>query len=184
MKIRLARFNTYLLILLGLAWGNWGCQTDPTLKKAPKKGFSAISLHLEVNPDGTDKSTTVLVGRQTPFSINVNKAAFLETAHVTRASFVDDGMGGFALKLQLGQQGSWLLEQYTVSNKGRRIAVNAQLDDFHWIAAPLITKRISDGVFTFAPETSREEAEKLVLGLNKTIKKLQSRNSLNEPEPK
>jgi len=88
------------------------------------------------------------------------------------------------LKLQLGQQGSWLLEQYTVSNKGRRIAVNAQLDDFHWIAAPLINKRISDGVFTFAPETSREEAEKLVLGLNKAIKKLRSRNSLNEPEPK
>src|SRR5207253_9085499 len=111
MMIRLARFNTYLLLLLGLAWGNWGCQTKSGEKKAPRKGYSAISLHLEVNPDGTDKNSVVMVGRQTPFPVNVVKTGFLETAYLSRASLIDDAMGGFALKLQFNRQGTWLLEQ-------------------------------------------------------------------------
>ena len=184
MKIRPAPFKIYLLVFLGLAWGGWGCQTDSSQKKAPKKGFSALSLHIEINADGTDKNSTVMVGRQTPFPVNVNKAAFLETSHLARASLVDDGMGGFVFRIQFNRQGTWLLEQYTVQNKGRHIAVFAQLEDFRWIAAPLITKRISDGVFIFTPDASREDAEKLVLGLNKMIKKLRSRNTFNDPEVK
>src|SRR5580765_7630972 len=99
MKLRVSRFNTYLL-LFGLAWGGWGCQTDSGEKKAPKKGFAALSLHLEVTHDGTDKNSSVMVGRQTPFPLNVNKTAFLETSHLDGVSLVDDGMGGFGLKLQ------------------------------------------------------------------------------------
>lgn len=185
MKIRLVRFNINLLLLLGLAGGGWGCShTGSNEKKAPKKGFDVLSLHLEVNADGSDRNGVVMVGRQTPFPVNVNKAAFIDTTHLGKASLVDDEVGGFKLRIQLNRQGTWLLEQYTVENKGRRIAVFAELEDFHWIAAPLIAKSISDGVFTFTPDATREEAEKLVLGLNKAIKKLRSRNTFNEPEVK
>jgi preprotein translocase subunit SecD len=185
MKIRLARFNIYysMLLLLGLALGGWGCQTDNGQQKAPKKGFSLLRLHLEVNADGTDKNGTVMVGRHAPFPVNVNKLAFVEPTHLARASLVEDE-GGFKLRILLNRQGAWLLEQYTVANKGRRIAVFAELDDFCWIAAPVISKRISDGVFTFTPDATREEAENLVLGLTKMIKKERSRNNLNEPEVK
>src|SRR4051812_36664106 len=126
MKFRLARFNIYLLALMVLAWGGTGCHTDSSQKKAPKKGFSMLRLHIEVNPDATDKNLVAMVGRQTHFSVNVNKSAFIEVMHLSRASLVDDGLGGFALQIQLGRKGSWLLEQYTVANKGRRIAVFAE----------------------------------------------------------
>src|SRR4051794_18202984 len=119
MKIRLVRFNIYLSVMLALPWAGMGCHTDSTQKKAPKKGYGALSIHLEVNPDGTDKNSTVMVGRQTPFPVNVNKAGFLETAHLGRASVVED-QGGFKLRLQFNRQGSWLLEQYSIANRGRR----------------------------------------------------------------
>jgi len=32
------------------------------------------------------------------------------------------------------------LEQYTIANKGRRIGIFAELEDFRWLAAPVITK--------------------------------------------
>ena len=45
MKIRLARFNTYLLLLfLGIL--ALGCQSGKAEKKAPKKGYSLLRLHL------------------------------------------------------------------------------------------------------------------------------------------
>ena len=179
MKFRLVGFNTFLGMFLGAVVA-CGCQAASAEKQAPKKGYGTLRLHIEVNLDGTDKTGTVMVGRRSPFPLNVNKLAFVETAHLIKASLVDDEMGGFALRIQLNRQGRWLLEQYTIANKGRRIAVFAELDDFHWIAAPLITKQISDGVFTFTPDASRDEAEKLVLGLNKMIKKLRSRNTINE----
>jgi preprotein translocase subunit SecD len=184
MKIRRARFNIYLWLSLSLIMAAGGCHTANNEKKAPKKGYALLRLHLEVNLDGTDKNGTVMVGRRTAFPVTVNKLAFIEASHLGRVSLLDDDHGGFKMKVQLNRQGTWLLEQYTVANKGRRIAVFAELEDFHWIAAPLITQRISDGVFTFTPDVSREEAEKLVLGLNQAVKKIRSRNNLNEPETK
>src|SRR6266436_5608165 len=187
MKICAVQFNLYLRLLLA-AGLFCGCQThaghsDAGQKKAPKKGYSLVRLHIETNADGTDKNGPVTVGCQSPFTINVSKDPFVNEKHLVKASLEDDGMGGFALRVQFNRQGAWLLEQYTVANKGRHIAVFAELDDFRWLAAPLITKRITDGVLTFSPDTSSEEAEKLVLGLTKAIKKERSRTSLNDPEP-
>src|SRR5439155_25752919 len=118
MKRRLIRFNTYLGLLVSAALV-CGCHTSAAEKKAPKKGYSVLRLHLEVNLDGTDKNGPVSVGRQTPFTVNVNKLAFVEEAHLAKASLVEDTMGGFAMRIQLNRQGKWLLKQYTVANKGR-----------------------------------------------------------------
>ena len=142
-----------------------------------------MRLHIEANPDGSDKIGPVTVGRTSSFSVNIIKAAFVDEGHLTKASLVEDAMGGFKIMIQLNRQGTWLLEQYTVSNKGRRIVVSAELEALRWLAAPLITKRIAEGIFTFTPDATREEAEKLVLGLNQTIKKLRGRNTFNDPEP-
>ena len=175
MKFRLVRFNIYLWLPLGAAL-ILGCHTGGEHKKeakAPKKGYRVLRLHLEVNPDGTDHNKLVTVGRETNFPVNVAKLAFVDENNMTRVSVVDDGMEGFAFRVQLDRQGTWLMEQYTVANKGRHIAVFAELDQFRWLAAPLITKKISDGVFTFTPDATREEADKLALGLNKVIKRLQ-----------
>jgi len=40
---------------------------------------------------------------------------------------------------------------------------------------------LSDGVFTFTPDATREEAERLVLGVNNTVQREKSRNSFERP---
>jgi hypothetical protein len=39
-----------------------------------------------------------------------------------------------------------------------------------WLAAPLISHRIANGVLAFTPDCSREEADQLVQGLNEASK--------------
>jgi hypothetical protein len=42
-----------------------------------------------------------------------------------------------------------------------------------WLAAPVIPRRISNGVLTFTPDASREEADLIAIGLNNVAKKVQ-----------
>ena len=51
--------------------------------------------------------------------------------------------------------------------------MQARWTETRWLAAPLITKRISDGVFIFTPDASKEETERIVNGLKNVIKQLQ-----------
>ena len=72
--------------------------------------------------------------------------------------------------------GTVLLEECTAANRGRRIAIFSQfgekIKDYRWLAAPVITRRISDGVLVFTPDATREEAEEIALGLNNVSKKV------------
>ena len=88
-----------------------------------------------------------------------------------------DVVGGFALRIRFDHPGTALLEEYTAANHGRKIAVFSQfgekIKDYRWLAAPIIARRITDGVFTFTPDATREEAEEIALGLNNVAKKVQ-----------
>ena len=46
------------------------------------------------------------------------------------------------------------------------------MKDYRWLAAPVISHRISDGVLVFTPDATREEAEEIALGLNNVSKKV------------
>jgi preprotein translocase subunit SecD len=85
-------------------------------------------------------------------------------------------MGGFEISLQFNREGTWLLEQYSSANRGRKIAVfcefGVELKEHRWLAAPVVSKRISDGLLVFTPDASREEAEEIVRGLNNVAKKM------------
>jgi hypothetical protein len=52
------------------------------------------------------------------------------------------------------------------------LVVNCRWTENRFLGAPLITKRITDGVFVFTPDATREEAERIVAGLNNVIAKL------------
>ncbi len=75
------------------------------------------------------------------------------------------------------KMGGLILEQYSGSNSGRHFVIYGQwgskAGEGRWLAAPSITQRISDGVLTFTPDCSLEEANKLVAGLNVVAKKNQ-----------
>ncbi len=165
MMIRALRFNTYLLltvVALGL-----GCKT------MGKKEASTLRIHLEVNSDGTERNSAVPIGRKEPFLINVERDPFLNEGAIVRALVVE-GIGGFQIMVHYDRKGTWLLEQYSTAYKGKRIAILSQFGEARWIAAPLLTKRIIDGTLIFTPDTTREEADRIVRGLNAIAKEMHS----------
>ncbi len=171
MIIRPGHFNTYLLLALCLAFAG-GCQTAESKRK---KERCTLRLHLEVNRDGTDRNEPVPIYRAKPMQVNVKKKPFLDEGHVVKAAVIDD-LGSFVLQIQFDREGTLLLEQYTTANRGQRVAIFSQFGEGRWLAAPVISHRIADGLFTFTPDATREEAEKIVLGVNNVAREVIKRS--------
>lgn len=172
MKLRMLLFNLILLAGCGLLGS--GCASGgPSAAKV--KNPTILRFHLEVNPDGTGRNGPVTVNRSSPFTVNVHSDPFLTENNVTDAGVVEDSLGGFFIRVQFNRQGSWLLEQFTTASKGKRVAIFTQFDQTaRWLAAPVMNTRIANGTFAFTPDATREEATRIVLGLNqlgKHIKK-------------
>ena len=113
------------------------------------------------------------VYRAQPVYICVERNAALDEGFMKKAEVVDvDEHGGFAIKITFTPDGTRQLDYLTTANKGKRLAVQARWKEDRWLAAPIITKRIADGVFIFTPDATREEADRIVHGLENVIKKL------------
>jgi preprotein translocase subunit SecD len=175
-------FNlNFVLLLPLLALTFAGCETtDPNNsaasggKKKKDKEATIIRFHLETNRDGTGKNGPVPIYREQPIMVNVNHAPFLDTGDIVEAAVVDT-MGGFAISILFDRHGTWSLDAATGSNRGRRIAIYAEFGSARWLAAPVIRNRIADGVLTFTPDADREEAERIVRGLNAVAKELKKK---------
>lgn len=175
MRIHRLGFNLYFLFVLALVLTQ-GCSST-----SQKRRLTTFTLHLEADSGQKQKATPVPVYRGKPLLVNAVDSPFLSEGNVSRAEVIDV-VGGFALKVTFERRGAWLLETYTAANRGRRMAIQAGFADpadpkhkkrvTRWIAAPLITHKISDGVLTFTPDCSLEEAKEIALGLNNLAKKL------------
>jgi preprotein translocase subunit SecD len=167
MKVFVRQFNIYLA-LATLLGGVCGCQTNPH-----EKMVGALRAHIEVDPDPAGTSQTISVLRSDPVLVTIKSEPILTEANIVSAK-VMDATGGFAIKIKFDENGAWLLEQYSAANPGRHFVIFGQWGDKvangRWLAAPLITRRISGGVLAFTPDCSREEADQLVLGLNNVAK--------------
>ena len=167
MKVFVRQFNIYLA-LATLLGGVCGCQTNPQ-----KKVVGALRAHIEVDPDPAGTSQTISVLRSDPVLVTIKSEPILTEANIVSAK-VMDATGGFAIEIKFDENGAWLLEQYSAANPGRHFVIFGQWGDKvangRWLAAPLITRRISGGVLAFTPDCSREEADQLVLGLNNVAK--------------
>ena len=171
-----SRFNLYLIFTLVLVVVA-GCKTKPEKKtEQPEKMLATLRVHLQAIPEPMDFTTTVPIYRASPFNITIDKSPFLTELNLSEAKLVDE-LGGFKIVLQFDRQGTWILEEYTTTNPGKRMAINCTWEardtkkDSRWLSAPFIPRRISDGVIAFTPDASREEAEDIVLGLNNSAKK-------------
>jgi hypothetical protein len=167
MKIRFASFNTYLTWLALLAPLLGGCLTT----RSEKRAEASLRFHLEANLDGTERSQAITIGRSDPFAMGVETRCFLTEFNIEQATVVDTP-GGFALSIQFNKEGGWILEQYSTVNKGRRVAIAAEFGELRWIAAPVMRDRITNGLFVFTPDTTREEAEKIARGVNVVAEKV------------
>ena len=173
MIIRVLPFNTFLLRLVACLAAVAlvaGCASHgkPEAKKPKpsKRDESSLRFHLEVNADGSDGNAPVSVGRQDPFVINVETKAFLTEFNIEQATVVES-FGGFSISVRFDKEGSWLLEQYTTAHRGKRLAIAAEFGELRWLAAPLISQRIANGLFVFTPDATREEADRIVRGINR-----------------
>jgi hypothetical protein len=170
MKVCARRFNTYLLLAAMLALF-CGCQTD----KKPKE-VSALRIHLQADPNETGATDTVSVLRADPLSVTIMHDPVLTEANVLAAKVIDSP-GGFAVEIQFDESATLMLEQYTASNPGRHLVIFGQwgdkLADGRWLAAQLITHRISNGQIAFTPDMdSRAQADRFVQGLNNVAAKV------------
>lgn len=171
MMFKSVRFNTYLCFALALLFA-CGCRTPEQKEKKKKdKESTLIELHMEVNRDEASDTETVAVNRDPPINIVVSKEPFIDTADVEEAVLVED-LGGFAIKIKFNWRGTQLLEGMSTAERGKRIAVFCTFGPSRWLACPVIPRRITDGVLTFTPDASRQEAERIVRGLNNAAKKL------------
>jgi preprotein translocase subunit SecD len=168
MMIRWETLNIFLFgaLLVALA-GVCGCRTAE--ERQQRKQLSTLRLYLEADRDETTTSEVVPIYRAKPVWVRIAKKPFLSEAQVSEAAVVET-VGGFALRIQFDHQGQVMLEQCTVANRGRKMAIFSQfgkeLKDQRWLAAPVITHRITDGVLVFTPDTTRAEAAEIALGLN------------------
>jgi preprotein translocase subunit SecD len=168
MKVCARRFNSFLAAALALALLG-GCQTTDR-----NKDVSALRVHMETNVNDAGTSRTVSVLRADPLLVTINTTPILTEANIVAATVISTP-GGFAIQIQFDENARWILEQYSAANPGRHFVIFGQWGpdaaDARWLAAPLITRRISNGVLSFTPDMSRQEANRFVLGLNAVAKK-------------
>lgn len=171
MVIRPLRFNIYLLALALLGCG---CATTGSSSSKP---MALLTVNVETTREAEGKSEAITFSRAHPIPITIQASPVVNETHIAEASLVD-GFAGYTMVLQLTPMGTHLLEQYTLMYPGRRFAIAVQFGEktkqARWIAAPVIKKRISDGVLAFTPDASREEAELIVKSLNNVAIKLEN----------
>lgn len=171
MKTWRARFNTYFLVgLVGLLGG---CKTTEEKKKSKEK--TLMTFYREINADESGRTMDVTVVRAQPQLVTVDRTPFLDSGSVEKAAVVPT-LGGFVIRLQFDRHGAWILQNISTSFRGSRIAIHAQFGDARWLGAPVINRNISDGVLTFTPDATMEEAERIARGLNNVAAALKKKN--------
>ena len=168
----ISRFNTYFLPLLLIVFA--GCSS--TGEKGDDDPASTFMVHLETQEAEDYRSQKIEVFRAAPVGIHVDKTAFINTGNVRRAAVVDD-FGGFHIRVEVDRRGALELETMTAKHVGKRMAVFSRWTETRWLAAVMIRNRIADGVIEFVPDASREEAERIVLGLNNVAEELRKKES-------
>lgn len=167
MKFGLGRINTYFVALaLGLLGG--------CVSTGPGQGdtdLSTIRIHLETNADNFGMSRRIEVGPEPLQAFSVTGPALGEI-HLLAAQLWEGNAGEYAIHLQFDRQGAQILEIYSMSYRGKRLAIFSQFPQPRWVGAVRMDRRIGDGTLIFRPDATRDEAQRLVAGLNKTVAKL------------
>ena len=171
MLIKFARFNIYLFLACIVFMSVTGCETTSDHPKKKGKVATLVEFHMETRGDIVTRTQMVPIDRASPVYVNVDRKAFLDCADLVEADLVEE-LGGFVIRLRFGMEGSTLLDTCSSANLGKRMAVLCISDQTRWLAAPKITKPIRDGIITFTPDASRDEAEKIIAGLKEVIKEL------------
>jgi hypothetical protein len=174
MMTRPTSFNIYFALILAAIMGGLliGCKTSEERKQS--KEFSTLRLYLE-SGRGSSFNSGVSVYRASPIRLSVDREPFLTEVDLQSAALVELP-GGYGIQAQFNGHGALVLEGVTVGHKGKHIVVQSHFTESRWLAAPVITRRISNGEFVFTPDASREESERIVRGLTNVIRKIKKKS--------
>lgn len=180
MRARYRWFNYYFLGLLLLGLGT-GCLSPE--EKANRKAASTIRLYIESDYDTTgDKTTLIPIMRSNPVTIRIEKNPVLSEAYIADAALVET-MGGFAIQVTFDYHGKLVLEALSSTHRGRRVAIYSMWNEGRWLAAPQLSSRLTEGTLVFTPDATRQEAERIVRGLNNIAIKIGNKSKPGK-EPK
>ena len=176
MKIRWCAFNLFLLMAIFLI----GCKTPEEKREAhlasrKKKEMSTLRLHLET-ANGLDTQAVPIL-RSSPVMVKVESDSFLDERDVVAAS-IKELIGGFVIQVEFNAHGKLVLDVTSASSRGRRVAIMSDFGEKRWLAAPTLSRHITDGILVFTPDATLEEAERIVNGLNNVAAKLKREESL------
>lgn len=171
--------NTFFMVIGLLLTGS--CASTSSGKddgKAPKDALSVIQVYGETDPSPDWRARKIQVIRNAPVELNIAREPFLTEADVARAQVIES-VGGFAIAIEFTSHGLLALHMETSSLRGRHLAIYGRWNEKkvamqRWLAAPLITRPVENGVLAFTPDCTREEADLFVLGLNNTAIKLEN----------
>ncbi len=170
MEFRCGRFNFYLASIVAVALA--ACETTrPGAAKQGSKNLATIRLHLETHADPLGLSKQVTVGREEPQTLFIS-GPMLGEPNLLAAQLWDGKEGQYAIHLQFDRQGAQTLETLSMSYRGKRLAIMSQFPEPRWIGIFRMDRRIADGAILFRPEATREEALRIVSGLNNAVAKL------------
>jgi preprotein translocase subunit SecD len=149
-----------------------GCKS-PEKKKEVKhaKEDTMLKLHMEKDRDDKPDQADVPIYRQRPIMVHIDTNELLNNYDIRNASIVETE-GGFAIRIEFDEHGKRVLENITAREAGRHFVIYAAFPEVRWLAAPRINRRISNGELIFTPDATREEAERIVSGINNVSKKI------------
>ncbi|MBL9137822.1 MAG: hypothetical protein JNK85_18280 [Verrucomicrobiales bacterium] len=174
MRGPLACINLVLALFVA-ASASAGPDPAPTLHAARKpKAVKRFRVHVESKHDIPERSLIVELGKPNPVKFTAEKLPILNEVHVTKAALLDE-IGGFKVQISFNTLGAKILESYTAAAAGRHLLIMTEIDgEARWLGAPLIRRRLGDGVLEFVPNATREDMERMVSGLNKEVRKNKS----------
>ncbi len=169
MLTRVGRFNFYFLLACCTAVLS-GCKT--TEEKREAKEMTLLRIHREARANGSP--AVVKVGFRSGFVASAEASPVLDERNLESAEIVEADTG-FAIQLRFAQHGKLLLDQLTTEIRNRRLLIFCQWEEGRWLAAPVFKTRVQSGYLTFTPDASREEAIRIVRGLNNIVKQVKAR---------
>lgn len=162
MKFHWARFN--IIFALVLAAGVTGCQTAKN--KLKKEDISTIRFYIESHAGMPGRTFVAKIGETFPIEMILKSDPFLSEANVLKAEAWDTTDGGVAIRLELDRIGRRTLELNAALLANQRVAVHSHFPAGHWVAISTVKDLGRDGVVLLYPNTTPEETDRLVKGLN------------------
>jgi hypothetical protein len=188
---RPGRFNLFfLLIAVALS----GCASTPEAKKRREEAKEGTQIRVfreatdftgRAADAGSIGISKAKFPRVEPVEITVQKSPILDERDVKNARVIDtDVPDQFVIGVEFTEHGALVLQMNSVAIQGRRLVIAGRWSDgkiaqSRWLSAPVVRRAFDQGVLVFTPDCTRDEADRIVRGLNNVAVKLE-----NQEKPK